>query len=347
MNALSSAALSHSHESPPAPRKTSIISSPSPPTPPLNVRPKSNSLPHEDSKSPPTVATDAVVSIPKMDDIALDLRLRSPPKEMKINTVSCEETENSIEPLETSSKHRIIQSDNREYMPSARRALDFTRIDAEPVSSDNEPHSLEKVQVQVEVHEENTVDRSIYGETEEICDDPSPDFEEDNEPVSEPLEDIEAVVDDANKMIGSMHEELEAAALVFQQKCKVSDGTSTTHQTSLPYEQAVVLSKSEPTFMGDNASRNEALGLDDSNEECGEVYEDGENMEDMTGFSLPIFQTEEYINIENEALIVFNEKIREEIRLEQEEHQRLVAQWAEKQARYYMENLFAIKGINF
>jgi hypothetical protein len=129
-------------------------------------------------------------------------------------------------------------------------------------------------------------------------------------------ENIGTVVDDANAMIGSMHEELEAAAVVFGQRKFSSEEENEPHvsafrkveQRSQRHGTANV-SKSEPTF-GDQ---------DQNDSSDTELIREDEGFEEFTEdlipelMALPIFETDEYLEFENQQLVIFNEQLEHEI----------------------------------
>jgi len=133
-------------------------------------------------------------------------------------------------------------------------------------------------------------------------------------------------VDDANAMIGSMHEELEAAAVVFgQRKFSVDEShephISAFHKVESKNSRQVPakISKSEPTF-GDqdqnDSSDTELIREDEGFEEFSE---------DMIPelMRLPIFSTDEYLLYENQQLKIFNEQLKNEVLKEELEVQEL------------------------
>ncbi|ODM93594.1 RalA-binding protein 1 [Orchesella cincta] len=110
---------------------------------------------------------------------------------------------------------------------------------------------------------------------------------------------IEAVLDDANKMIGSMHEEI------------MFDGP-----VEIP---PAVESRKSVDRLKLNASSNPIIAQDDSDVELftNDLELDPEaNLPTEEPcpdpFAMPVFDTAEYLNIENEALSVFCEQLREE-----------------------------------
>lgn len=118
-------------------------------------------------------------------------------------------------------------------------------------------------------------------------------------------ESIEAVLDDANKMIGSMHEEL-----MFEATMDLVNGDDR------------LLSGER---IGDSSSR--ILGQEDSDVELftNDLELELPNEEPCPDpFSMPIFDTQEYLSIENEALSMFNEQLTEDIRKEQRDLEKLL-----------------------
>jgi hypothetical protein len=113
-------------------------------------------------------------------------------------------------------------------------------------------------------------------------------------------------------MIGSMHEELEAAAFVFGQKIQTRDVVK---------KNLTNVSKSEPTFgeQANDSSDVELIRDDDEDEEEDDLQES--LIEELIPelLNLPEFETPEYLTYENEQLGLFNKLIQEEIVKEESE----------------------------
>lgn len=127
-------------------------------------------------------------------------------------------------------------------------------------------------------------------------------------------ENINIVLDDANAMIGSMHEELEAAAFVFGQKFSKRGGAA----QGQVFKEMTTMSKSEPTFETNDSSDVELIRDEDEEDELPESF-----MEELIPelLCLPEFETPEYLSFENEQLATFNKAIQEEIIKEETELQ--------------------------
>lgn len=122
-------------------------------------------------------------------------------------------------------------------------------------------------------------------------------------------ESIEAVLDDANKMIGSMHEEL-----MFEGTMDLVNGVVEVDRLRRSGDQ-----------LTDSATR--MLGQDDSDVELftNDLELELPNEEPCPDpFTMPVFDTTEYLFIENEALSLFNEQVTEDMRKEHNELEELL-----------------------
>lgn len=122
-------------------------------------------------------------------------------------------------------------------------------------------------------------------------------------------ESIEAVLDDANKMIGSMHEEL-----MFEGTMDLVNGVVEVDGLRRSGDQ-----------LNDSASR--MLGQDDSDVELftNDLELELPNEEPCPDpFAMPVFDTTEYLFIENEALSLFNEQVTEDMRKEHNDLEELL-----------------------
>ncbi|OXA56025.1 glutamic acid-rich protein [Folsomia candida] len=165
----------------------------------------------------------------------------------------------------------------------------------------------EQVQVHVIVHQESKEDDDDDVINDGDADDDSSvakSEEDDDEALPSRIEEnIVSVLDDANAMLlGSMHEELEEAALVFGQK--LSKGRI----------RKATVSKSEPTFGEQNNDSSDVELIRDEDDEGPESY-----IEDLIPelMCLPEFETAEYISYENDQLALFNKAVQEEIMREE------------------------------
>ncbi len=122
-------------------------------------------------------------------------------------------------------------------------------------------------------------------------------------------ESIEAVLDDANKMIGSMHEEL-----MFEGTMDLVNGVVEVDRLRRSGDE-----------LNDSASG--MLGQDDSDVELftNDLELELPNEEPCPDpFAMPVFDTTEYLFIENEALSVFNEQVTEDMRKEHNDLEELL-----------------------
>lgn len=116
-----------------------------------------------------------------------------------------------------------------------------------------------------------------------------------------------AVVDDANKMIGSMHEEL-----IFDSTTNLADNArlESSDKFMSPGNRMSEHDDSDVEFFNNDLELDPEAALNE--EPCPDP------------FIMPIFDTSEYIIIENEAISMFADEVKEDINKEHRELEELL-----------------------